>query len=466
MVLLAFLCFLALAVTVAFLDWRRGVVFMLVCAPLQDVVRKLTPGNPVVLTMSIVAIYFMIIFTARRVLKQELVDFSRRFGGVYRAALLVMVFVVLAAFTGIVTFGLGLWKVPALSLFIYTAPIPAIVLGYAYAQREEQIATFFRFYAIITAVALIGTPLEFWKVQWNALGMVGLPQGFIRHLPGLQIRLLSGFYRAPDIMGWHAAMLTIIGITLALRGRVIRAMWPWALLAGWGFFNCILSGRRKAVYMVAAFALVFVWRYIRRLTVAQAIAFALVGMTMLLVVNNLSSKEESNVYTRGTITSRAEVIERLEGGVVETVEQFGFMGAGLGTATQGVRHLLGTDQNVGWQEAGLGKLTIELGVPGLIAVAFAFFVMMRALLLMSGYPDEEGSSQLMRCALFGIFAACVANFLASAQAYSDAGLTIVTAFLLGNLLATAALHDRLTRREAEPAQVAGVGQLVAAAAAN
>src|SRR5205085_9234571 len=106
-------------------------------------------------------------------------------------------------------------------------------------------------YAVFTSIALIGTPLEYFKVSWNALGLVALPGGYIRHLPGLQIRILSGFYRAPDIMAWHASMLTIIGIIMALRAGALRKAYPWAVVAGWGFLNCIISGRRKAAYMVA-----------------------------------------------------------------------------------------------------------------------------------------------------------------------------------------------------------------------
>jgi hypothetical protein len=61
----------------------------------------------------------------------------------------------------------------------------------------------------------------------------------------------------------------------------------------------------------------------------------------------------------------------------------------------------------------------------------------------TAFPDEEGSTQLVRCVLFGIFLANVANFMASAQAYSDAGLTLMTCFFLGCLLATATHNERL-----------------------
>ena len=42
-------------------DWRRGWPLAIVCGVLQDPVRKLTPGNPVVLTFTIVAIYIIML---------------------------------------------------------------------------------------------------------------------------------------------------------------------------------------------------------------------------------------------------------------------------------------------------------------------------------------------------------------------------------------------------------------------
>jgi len=56
--------------------------------------------------------------------------------------------------------------------------------------------------------------------------------------------------------------------------------------------------------------------------------------------------------------------ERLEGGLWGTIEQSGYLGAGLGVATQGTYHFATDDQVAngvfGWQEGGLGKLAVEL----------------------------------------------------------------------------------------------------------
>lgn len=447
MITLTFIAFLGLAMTVALVDWRRAWVLAVFIGVLQDPARKLTPGTPVMMSLSIVIVYFMILISAQKTLQQNLRDFTKRFANIYLAAALFFLFLIVAALNGVATFGLEYWKIPALSLFIYLAPMPAVLMGYAFVDREERLIGFFKMYAAITAVALIGTPLEYFRVHWRALGIVNLPQGFIRFLPGMEIRMLAGFYRGPDIMGWHAATLTMICIAMAmLRGTLMKS-WPWIALAAWGFGNTILSGRRKCMYMVAVFAVMLVWRYIQRLTVAQLVTFVFVGVAIGVVVQKIGEGEESNVYTRSALTTTNEIFERLEGGFRGTIVQTGFLGAGLGVATQGTYHLapskiaeMGSD--FGWQEGGLGKLTVEMGMPGVIAAGLLIVYLMRMMLFITRQPDEPASTQIIRVALFGLVIANVINFLVSAQAYSDAVLTLMSAFFVGALLGTAALEDR------------------------
>jgi hypothetical protein len=444
MITLAFAAFVAFAASVSLVDWRRGWLLALIVGVLQDPARKLTPGSPVVMTFSILAVYAVILFSAQQTLQRNLSDLARRYGRIYLTGGLVFVFLVIAAVNGLATFGIDNWKVPMLSFIIYLMPIPAVAFGYAYLDSEERLIGLFRLYAVLTSIALIGTPLEYYKVHSAALGMVSLPEGFIRYMPGIQIRILSGFYRAPDIMGWHAAMLTIIGITMAFKRESLKASAPWIFAIAWGFTNCLLSGRRKATYMVAVFGIAFVWRYIRRMNVTRIVSFAAIAIVIAFVVHKVSSNEESSVYTQGTVVTSDEIFSRLEGGVVTTVEQFGFLGAGLGTATQGAYHLVKSSESslLGWQEGGLGKLTVELGVPGLMAVALFALALMWTLILLTGFPDEADSSQLIRVALFGIVVANIVNFLVSAQAYSDPVLTLMSAFFVGAMLATPALQER------------------------
>lgn len=444
-VTILFAALMLLSVAIALTDWRRAWLLAILIGVLQDPVRKLTPGTPVVMSLSIVVIYFAIIFAAQKTLQAHAREFTNRFTNLYGGLVVVLFFLFLAAVNGLFTFGLEGWKAPALGLFVYCAPLPAVILGYAYLQREEQLYNLFRFYAVITSLALIGTPLEYMNLPWRALGTVALSMGNYRYMTGLEIRLLSGFYRAPDIMGLHAAILTMIGLIMTLRLRSLRRVWMWMLVAGWGFLNCLLSGRRKALYMIVVFVAAFLWRYFRRLTAVQLIAVSFVGFIMIFVVTKVGQDEQSRVYTQSAATTQSEIFDRLEGGLSGTVEQSGIMGGGLGTATQGVYHVLNESgvARLGWQEGGLGKLAMELGIPGLLAVALLGLVIIITMLKISRHPDVPGSSQLTRAALFGIVMANVVEFMASAQAYSDATLTLLAAFFVGCMFATATLDDRL-----------------------
>jgi hypothetical protein len=214
-VTIVFVAFLILAGSIALVDWRRGWLMAIVCGVLQDPARKLTTGTPVVMSLSIVAVYAVVLFAAQSELQERARELARKFANLYVSLLLVFVFLALAAANGIATFGLENWKIPFLSLFIYCLPIPAVILGYAWLQKEEQLVSLFRFYAILTTIVLIGTPLEYLHVRSPALGTVGIEWN-LRFITGIEIPLLSGFYRAPDIMGWHAATLVCIGVIMAM----------------------------------------------------------------------------------------------------------------------------------------------------------------------------------------------------------------------------------------------------------
>jgi len=451
MALAVYLIFFAVACAYAGVDWRRGWFFVPLCGVLQDPVRKLTPNTPVSVSFAVVGLFAVILFSARDEIAAHLRDFVRRFPNLYTATFFFLLMLVVAAFNGLFTYGFDKWKVPLLSFITYVAPLLAILFGYTWLQREEMMYRFWSWYATLTSVALIGTVLEHLRVKWAILGMVGFEGDLIRHMPGIQIRLLSGFYRSPDIMAWHAATLAVIGIAMALRSGLGKQALPWSAAAGWGFFNCIIAGRRKAVYYVIVFVVVFLWRYIKGVKSGQLFSMLGVAVVMWLVVQNIASSDQTSIYAQTAIASEGELAGRIEGGVMETFRQFGYLGAGLGTATQGVRHLLGTDINIGWQEGGLGKLAMEVGLPGIVALLFMGWIVARLLLTLTRIPDVEGSSQFVRVTLFALLAANGANFVASAQAYSDAILALMTGFFVGCLFATAALDERLPAAKAATA---------------
>ena len=453
MILVVFLAYLGLAAAVTIMDWRRGVPLLVLTGVLQDPARKLTPNQPVAMTMSVIVIYLAIMIASQSRLQRALGEFTKRFSGIWAAFGIAFFFIALAAVNGLITNGVGLWRVPMISLFIYLAPLPAVLIGYVYVDREETLYRFVTLYSIVTSIALVGTVMEYLRMDSRVLGMVKQTGDYLRYLPGMEIRMLSGFYRGPDIMAWHAATLTCLAIAMVVRAGIRRSALWWAAVASWGCFHAIISGRRKAIYFIAVFAAVFVWRYFRQLKTQHVIGFAVAALAIAFVVHQVASHEQSSVYTRAALTTQQEVTERLEGGLLDTIRQFGYLGAGLGVATQGAYHVTDDSAQVvtGWQEGGLGKLAVELGVPGLLAVAFlvwrVFFTMNR----IARFPDLPGTAQVARAMLFALIIANILNFAASAQAYSDPVLTLLTAFFAGCLFATSKLDEQpATAPEPEP----------------
>jgi hypothetical protein len=450
-----YLAFLGGACAFAFMDWRRGWLLVVLCGVFQDPARKLTAGAPVYVSFAVVILYAVLLFSARRSVTAHLSDFTARFSQLYAAIIAFVFLLLVSALNGMFTYGFDKWKVPLLSLITYLVPLVAALFGYTWLQREEMIYRFFSIYAAVTSIAMLGTLAEYLRVQSRVLGMVAFAGDYYRHLPGIQIRLLSGIYRSPDVMAWHAAMLTSIAIAMALRSGIGRGMLIWGSVAGWGFFNCMIAGRRKAIYFVVAFSIFFLWRYVRRLKSAQVFALFGVLLVLGLVVREIATDKRTNIYARGAVTTQGEIAQRLEGGAIETFRQFGLMGAGLGTATQGVHHLLGQN-NLGWQEGGLGKLAVEVGLPGILALLATGWIVMRLLLRLTSIGDVPGCSQFVRATLFGLVFANIVGFMASAQAYTDAVLALTTGFLVGCLFATAALDERLPQTAPAAAAPAGV----------
>ena len=177
------------------------------------------------------------------------------------------------------------------------------------------------------------------------------------------------------------------------------------------------------------------------------------ALALTFVVSRLTSNEETRVYTQATVTTREELTSRLEGGIFDTLEQNGIMGSGLGSATQGVNYVAGRDIQ-GWQEGGVGKVAAELGLPGMLAAAFFLFIALRLSLIITRIPDHPASPQLMRVILLALIAGHAANFVASAQTYSDPLIVLVAAFFTGCFFASVTLDERTPVPERAQAELA------------
>ena len=128
-------------------------------------------------------------------------------------------------------------------------------------------------------------------------------------------------------------------------------------------------------------------------------------------------------------------------------DRFGLFGAGLGVGTQGMQHFFeGGEAIAGAAEGGLGKITLELGIPGLFLVGWLAISVFNYLWRIMR-ASSRISPRVARLS-YGLFSFLVANMVAfsvATQAYGDLFILLILSWTLGFLLAVPVLLEREAR---------------------
>lgn len=235
--------------------------------------------------------------------------------------------------------------------------------------------------------------------------------------------------------------------------RIVLALAVISLLLGLG----VLTGRRKMLVEVSAFLSVYLFlvAWFQQKTAKSAILIAIVGVIAYISIVGLvkpdggeshskrlylDSSEKYLLYTERGKSVFGDVPERFSNLGIKpvswAVNSYGWLGAGLGTGSQGTQYTAAaTSINRGAAEGGLGKITMELGVPGLLVVAWlllSFVKYIRKLLIITA----KTSLPHARIA-YGLVAFLVANmaaFTVATQAFGDLFVLLLIGWSIGFLL--------------------------------
>jgi hypothetical protein len=139
--------------------------------------------------------------------------------------------------------------------------------------------------------------------------------------------------------------------------------------------------------------------------------------------------------------------------VLWAVDNFGWLGAGLGTGSQGTNEIAEANNINRWpSEGGLGKVAMELGVPGLFLAVWLVTALAKHLhrqFLVTAQMSPQHAR--MSYGLVSFLVANAATFSVATQAYSDLFILLILGWCLGFVLAMpllAAKGDGMRRRAA------------------
>lgn len=436
MIQFLFFAYIGISSLIAFSNWRQGVYLAMIAGMLQDPIRKLMPGAPGYMVLAFVPIFLALsagLFSRGNPWRGFIASnrkLAPRFTFFWIS--LALSFLVL-----LVNYGISALPIAVIGMIGYVFPIMAVIAGFWFVQSIEAFQRLVVFYCVATAILLIGGLLEHWKIfpQWAALGTAVLDMTWIRHVPGYIVKLTAGFYRSPDLMGWHAALLSMLSFMMLLYKKSPLARVFWIGLVVWGTVMLLISGRNKMIFMPLIFISTIGLAYLYKGNVAKSLTTVLasvVAVALFWAANSQMQIDEEYLMYVGVGSSTAT--ERLTGhgilSVFETFRQSGFFGEGMGSASTGARF----GGSVGiktWQESGTSKLMVELGVVGFIAVILLGVGIMHSMFnLLKAMPSHAPNAFLF-VALLGIMAANAASFIVSHQAFGDPFLVTLTGFLLG-----------------------------------
>jgi hypothetical protein len=121
------------------------------------------------------------------------------------------------------------------------------------------------------------------------------------------------------------------------------------------------------------------------------------------------------------------------GSVGWALEGYGFFGGGVGVASQGGQHFGGGAGRFGGAgEGGLGKIVAELGLPGLVLVAWivgALVVYLRGLVTRVARRDDPIVPLFL--GLVAVIAANVPLFIVATQIFGDPFVLLILGWMFG-----------------------------------
>ena len=456
---------MAVALAFCVVNWRTGLGICLLVGFLQDPLRKLTPGEPVLFTALVGAPLAATLVGAH--LRKVRLSFRpvHSWNDVLRRPLsLFILFVLIQSCAAVIKTGnpaLG-----GIGLLSYLSPLPAIILGYQFSRGERDITKLVKLYVVAGVLMVSGIYLSYAGYDWQALKSVG--EGlYIYTVKEGRLDLYSGFLRSPEIAAWHCATSVCLLIVLSLASRrTTNFKWIAGVVVMFLLGVLLLTGRRKFLVeiflFVSIYSLLLIWfrrtsiksRFGSKSAVLLTAGVVVASAGYMCFAPDVVGTEMRPYYERG-VSVRNDVTERVSAMTVDSfqyvIARNGIFGSGAGTGSQGAQYFGGGSDIVGESaEGGLAKVLAELGIPGLALLLWLVISLARYLWAIILYTTRSKDvDPALSKIVFGLAAFLVTNgfvYIVAHQVFGDPFVLIVMGFFLGFVMAAPKMQKSQEQR--------------------
>ena len=447
-----------IGIVICIMDWRLGMLVCIAVGFLADTARKIIPGEPVYMVIVVGVFFGIVIFS-----------YYTQYGGIqvknismWRNNIKVLfgLFFSWLFYQAIISFYIyGSPIIIGISLLSYLAPIPAFLIAYYYGFKVTDINRFMKFYVFFAILMLSGIYLSYIGYDWNVLKEVGA--GVKIYVPGKVLDAYPGFLRSTEGAAWHAAtaicMLIVLMVSRQTRWPKILVAAIILLLIGAG----LLTGRRKMLMTIIIFAgfywvlLFYFKRGASKIMIILILMTGMVGMNVILKEDKRSTfyvSDEFDPYMQRGATVFEDVGTRSMMGIHAAgwaIYRFGVLGGGLGVASQGAQHFGGGSGRFGGAgEGGLGKITAELGLPGLFLVFLIFgAILFNTWQNMKKIARYDSPLVPLYYGLVAFLAANIPAFLVATQIFGDLFVLLMLGWTFGLAVSVSDVIVRTSERD-------------------
>lgn len=425
---------------VALTNWRHAIFLVIIVDALRDPIRKLAPAQPVWISQAIILDWAVIIGMCLSTNTRVLLGVRRVFPRLRQGTIFFIVGLLPGAALSLLLYRNG-WILAGIGGLSYVGPLAGLFVGVCLAERSQDVFRLMQLYVVMNSLVLTGSFAEHQGLDLPGLGGL-LGHEWIRHMPGVLVRMVSGFFRSPDIAGFHAAHVVIFSILLAVsRGKGKNINPQWLVFALWGLAALFLAGRRKMFSITVVFLIVWVLTdYLRKqqgsknLLLFVGVVLVLIGGGGVFLMAGESNLEHHQIYLATTVYDVApNLYDHAFSDSIETINQSGILGSGLGYVTQGSQYA-GVDRTQAWQEDGVSRLFKELGIVGVIFLMMAGVQFVKELRHAFRFQIMDSTRLLLQNGGIAIFMANLACFVASHQHISgDVANGVLPLLFLGGV---------------------------------